>query len=71
MITFKGYFTEELSDADIKKIKEVGISTAKDVFDDKYDEAKANKVIDGVISKNKDKSAEDVAAIVQNSFRAE
>jgi len=71
MITFKTYFTEELSDADIKKIKEVGISTAKKVFDDKYDETKANKMIDGVISKNKDKSADDVAAIVQNSFRAE
>jgi hypothetical protein len=71
MITFTIYLTEELSDADIKKIKKVGIETAKEVFDDKYDEAKATKLIDDVISKNKNKSADDVSAIVQNSFRAE
>ena len=69
--TFKEYLKlyEELSDEDIKKIKEVGIATAKTIFGDKVDEDKANEVIDGVIEKNKDKDAKTVSAIVKNSFR--
>jgi hypothetical protein len=68
-MTFEQYFKEELSAADKKKIKEVGISTAKDVFGDKYDEERAIKLIDDVIEKNKDKKAIEVSGIVANSFR--
>jgi hypothetical protein len=68
--TFKEYLKlyEELSDEDIKKIKEVGIATAKVVFKDDFDEDKANEVIDGIIEKNKDKNAEDISGILKNTF---
>lgn len=69
--TFAQYcLTEELSEDDIKKIKEVGHATAKEVHGDQYKEDEASKLIDDVIEQNKDKDPEAVSAIVQNSFRS-
>jgi hypothetical protein len=53
------------------KIYSVGLETAKEVFGDKYDEAKAKKMIRDIISKGKAEgmSDEDIAGRVQSSFR--
>jgi fructose-specific phosphotransferase system component IIB len=68
---FDEYLKEEISKDDIKKAKEVGIATAKEVFGDDFDEKKANETIDGMIKDHKDKAedGEDLSAIVANAFR--
>ena len=70
---FEEYLKEKVSAKDIKKAKEVGLATAKEVFGDKFDEKEANKLIDDVIEKEKDKAedGETLAAIISNSFRAD
>jgi len=70
-MNFDQYLSEGVSEEDIKKAKEVGMKTAKEVFKDDFDEEKAKKMIDDIVKKHKDKAkdGEDLAGIIANSFR--
>ena len=70
---FEEYLREgKISDEDIKKAKKAGIETAKEIFKKDFDEKKAEKMIDDIIEKNKDKvdDEEHLSALIINSFRA-
>jgi len=62
---------EQISGEDVKKIFQVGHSTAKSVHGDEYDPEKANKVIKDMIRKGAAKGMgdDDVSAMVQNAFQ--
>jgi hypothetical protein len=63
----------KLTKDEIEKIRRVGIETAQDVFDEKFDRAKAEKMINDIIAKGaaKGMTGEDIAGWVQSSFRDE
>ncbi len=71
-MNFEEYLKEEISDEDIEKATKAGLETAKEIFKDKYDEEKAKKTIEGVISKHKSKAKEgkDLSQIVVNALRS-
>ena len=58
-----------------KKAREAGHATAKAVFGKEYDQAKADKTIDEVLKKFKEKHDKDdpgdIIAIVQHAFRGD
>ena len=62
-----------ISKDDIDKMIKVGKATARDVFDDEYDDAKAEQTIRGIIEKGikKGMTPEDISGWIQSSFRDE
>lgn len=77
-MSFKKWLFEQeekgkISKEDIKDAREAGLTAAKKIFGDEYDEKKAEKLVDDMIKKYKDKvdDVEDLIQTLVNAFRGE